>query len=392
MNAFAVGASLRERSPAEKALLLCAIAAVASSLLSITFIEGFWILALIPWIILLARRKRRFAPPAFFWPLAVYAGWSLLASAFSVNPGASFSASRKLLVILIVAVIPAAFEKIFDPVVASWALFASGVAASAWAIIYEIFRAAPGERIRGFMGHYMTQAGLLCLFLAFVLAMAVFSRGGVRLIWAATLVPAGAALIMTLTRNAWLGLAAAVLILALWKPRTLIFIPLLAALLYGIGPAPVRSRLRSILDRGDPSNAARIEYARAGLKIIGERPLFGTGPNTVHVVFQDPKYGLGDYARHNVHLHSNIFQIAAERGLPALAAWFIFLGWACVSLGKRFRAAGPRGKPLAAAGLAAVAALVVAGIFEYNFGDSEIALLFFLILALPFAGGTDSRA
>ena len=38
------------------------------------------------------------------------------------------------------------------------------------------------------------------------------------------------------------------------------------------------------------------------------------------------------------------------------------------------------------AGLAAVAVLVTAGFFEYNFGDSEVALFFLLIITLPFAG------
>jgi hypothetical protein len=39
--------------------------------------------------------------------------------------------------------------------------------------------------------------------------------------------------------------------------------------------------------------------------------------------------------------------------------------------------------PLAAGGLAALAAFVVAGLFEYNFGDSEVITLLLLILTLP---------
>ena len=40
---------------------------------------------------------------------------------------------------------------------------------------------------------------------------------------------------------------------------------------------------------------------------------------------------------------------------------------------------------LAAAGLAAVVAMLVAGLFEYNFGDSEFLMLFLIIVTLPFA-------
>ena len=375
----------------DKSILLTAAAAALCSLISISALQALWAIAALFWFDLLAEKKRRFEAPGFFWPLLVYVGWSLLAAAASTNPAVSLTASRKMLIFLIVPVIPAAFPSLRSLKFPIWAIFGSGLAASIYALAYFYFKARTAVepvRIRGFMGHYMTQAGLLGLFLAFAVGLAVFGRGKPRLIWAAVVVPAGAALMMTLTRNAWLGVGAAiVLILALWKPKALVLAPIFAGLLYLAGPAAVKSRLRSVFDGRDPSNVARLEYARAGLKIISERPLFGTGPNTVHVVFQDPKYGLGDYARRNVHLHNNFLQIAAERGLPALAAWLAFLGWAFLSLLRRFKTAAMEIRPLAAAGLAAVAALVTAGFFEYNFGDSEVAMFFLLIITLPFAAG-----
>ncbi len=375
------------RSPWEIALLLAASIAALFSLISISAIEAAWTLALLAWIALFLSKKRRVAIPGFFWPLLVYAGWSLLAAAMSADPAASFSDARDLLLILVIPLAAAAFEKREDHKLASAALFLSGLAASGWAIFIFLTRSAPGQRIEGFMDHYMTQAGLLALFIAFGLALAVFGRGKARLAWAAVLVPAFAALLMTLTRNAWLGVAAgACLLLFLWKPPALLLVPVLAGLLLVAGPPALKSRMLSIFDLRDPSNIARLEYARAGIRIVGERPLFGTGPDTVETVFQDPRFGLGDYARGNVHLHNNILQIAAERGLPALLAWLAFLGWAFISLTRAFRAPGNPGKALAAGGLAALVVLFVGGLFEYNFGDSEVALLFFLILGLASMG------
>ena len=40
---------------------------------------------------------------------------------------------------------------------------------------------------------------------------------------------------------------------------------------------------------------------------------------------------------------------------------------------------------LAATGLAAVVAMLCAGLFEYNFGDSEVLMLFLTIVTLPAA-------
>jgi O-antigen ligase len=383
-NALPPGTS---RNPAlETALLAAASGAVLFSLLSISLTQGFWLLALMAWGVLLVRRDIRFAVPSFFWPLLGYAAWSLAAAAVSIDPRSSFKDTRELLVILIVPLAVAAFRRLSTLKFPLGALFLSGTAASAMAIVQFALRERPDQRIKGFMGHYMTQAGLLGLFIAFALAQVLFAKGKPRLAWGAILIPSGAALVMTLTRNAWLGAGAAiVLLVGLWQPKALLLAPVAAALLYFAGPEVVKSRIRSIGDRSDPSNNARIEYARLGFKVIGEKPFFGTGPDTVDELFPDPAYGLGDYAKQSVHLHNNYLQIAAERGLPALAAWLAFLGFAAAHLFRKFRSGGPAVRPLAAAGLGALALLVVAGFFEYNFGDSEVAQLLLLLLALPFA-------
>jgi O-antigen ligase len=380
----------QRRTTLETALLTASVAAVLFSLISISLVQGFWLLALVAWVWLLVRKDILFTVPAFFWPLLLYVSWSLAAAAASIDRRASLKDSRDLLIVLLVPIAVAAFRRLRDLKFPLASLFLSGTAASIWAVIQYLGRERPDQRIKGFMGHYMTQAGLLGLFIAFALAQALFAKGKARLAWAVILAPSGAALVMTLTRNAWLGVGAAVLLLlGLWNPKALILAPVLAVLLYFAGPEVVKARVRSIFDRNDPSNIARLEYARAGLKIIRQKPLFGTGPDTVDELFGDPAYGLSDYARRSVHLHNNYLQIAAERGLPALAAWLAFLAAAGIHLLRRFRTGGPAVKPLAAGGLAALALLLVAGLFEYNFGDSEVAQLFLLLLALPFGPEAD---
>ena len=85
----------------------------------------------------------------------------------------------------------------------------------------------------------------------------------------------------------------------------------------------------------------------------------------------------------NQHLHNVPLQIAAERGLPALGAWLAFIAILCVDLARAFHAGEQRF--LAAVGLASVISMVGAGMFEYNFGDSEFLMLFLLIVTLPYA-------
>ena len=85
----------------------------------------------------------------------------------------------------------------------------------------------------------------------------------------------------------------------------------------------------------------------------------------------------------NPHLHNVPLQIAAERGLPALAIWIAFIAVLAYSLFRIFRS--ERDQTLAAAGLAAIAGMLSAGLFEYNFGDSEFLMLFLVLVTLPFA-------
>ena len=85
----------------------------------------------------------------------------------------------------------------------------------------------------------------------------------------------------------------------------------------------------------------------------------------------------------NMHLHNVPMQIAAERGLPALVMWLWFVGAAIVGLRPLLRRARDRG--FAATATGAIAAMITAGMFEYNFGDSEFLMLFLVLVTLPFA-------
>ena len=103
----------------------------------------------------------------------------------------------------------------------------------------------------------------------------------------------------------------------------------------------------------------------------------------------DPLAGPDGVVHINPHLHNNLLQIAAERGLPALAIWLWFIVALARDLLKRFSAGQYR--TLAASGLATVMALLIAGLFEYNFGDSEVLMLFLIIVTLPAASEVGSR-
>jgi len=232
----------------------------------------------------------------------------------------------------------------------------------------------------------MTQGGLLLLFCCMALSLLIFSRERIRYLWALGFLLSLVALVLTQTRSAWVGLVvAACVILFLYKPKALIIVPLAVGLFYLVSPQPIKERALSSFSLKYRWNKVRIEYIEVGIKIIKEYPLFGTGPDTVDKVFQKPKYGLSEKAKNNVHLHNNIIQIGAERGIPTLLAWLTFMVWVFISLLKLLKNKDPTLYPFTIAALAALLALSTAGLFEYNFADSEITALFLYMITIPFS-------
>ena len=368
------------------ALSLSIVLFLLFSMVSISLSQIFLFLAFVFWLLILVREKQRPRFPSFFWPLLVYSLLSLLSSFFSVNPEISLKDSRELLLFLIVPIVYWGFTEEKILLKAQLAFLGSAYLSILYSFFVFFFSSSPGERSTGFMGHYMTQAGLLLLFSTMALSLFLFSRDKFRYLWGIGFFLALWALGLTLTRSAWLGLIIAVsILLLLYRPLSLIVVPVALGLFLILSPGNIRQRALSTFSSKTPSNQWRMEYIKAGVKIIKEYPLFGTGPDTVDMVFQNPKYELSDLAKQNVHLHSNIIQIAAERGIPALVVWVTFLIWTFLSLLKQLKKKLPPLYPFAAAGIAAIGGLFTAGLFEYNFADSEIITLFLYMMTIPFA-------
>jgi O-antigen ligase len=239
----------------------------------------------------------------------------------------------------------------------------------------------------------MTYSGVLMLVLCAAAAQLIFAER--EWLWPAVAVPAMlVALAVTLSRNVWLGaLAAIVALLLVRRPRVLIAVPVVLAIALAV--APVRSRALSVFDPTNATNRDRVSMIKSGGAMVRDHWVFGVGPNRV------PEEYLARYKRADAvdpadqpgstraHLHNVVVQLAAERGLPALAAWLWFVAVAAIDLFTQMRR-GPA-KALAASGFAAIVAMLTAGLFEHNFGDSEFLFLFLGLITLPYAARGGSR-
>ena len=126
---------------------------------------------------------------------------------------------------------------------------------------------------------------------------------------------------------------------------------------------------------------------RSGGAMLQERPLLGVGPGGVKREY--PRFAVPEAVKQRTgHLHNTPLQILVERGLLGLAAWLWIWVAFYVRAGTLLYRLGPdrrESRALIVGSLAAVTGFLVSGVSEYNFGDSEVVLVAWTLMALPFA-------
>ena len=349
-----------------------------------------------PWSVRLRRVRWAAAAPVTV-PLALYALTLIASILASFDPLTSLNGLRELFTL---TALPLAFvfvrgeravRRLVDGLVLMGALLA-GAGLAQYLIGYGDIE----RRIRGPFSHYMTFSGFLLICALLLLASLMFGRRR-RSVWRwAALLLINVALLGSLTRSAWVALAVTLtLLLIVRAPRLLLAYVPAAVLFIVLAPVPMLQRMASIIDLRDSSNYDRLCMVKAGLAMVEERPLFGLGPEMVerrYAIYREPTA-----PRFQVpHLHNTFLQLAAERGLPALASYLALLGGAAWTAWRRYlregKSRGPRAD-LYAGMLLALLAFCVAGLFENNWGDTEVQRPALFLLAVPFclAAGENER-
>ncbi len=392
----------------ERAISILTVATVVASMVSVALSSILFGLALLLWLILIARRASpSFRAPPFTPFLIAYALAIVVSILFSHNPGESWGYLVKLLRLAPVFLILTFLDRrdlvwTLCGVVAMAALSAVyALLQYTWLIDVDLL-----NRIRGFMGHWMTFSGQMMMVLVALAGLAAFrpwarkqlgeGRSGDRLLLPAVgglMVLLGLSLLLTFTRNAWLGCFVGFLVLlALFDWRWLIPFAAAAVLIFFLFlPEPFQARLLAGLDLRDTTNKGRVELIQAGLNMVRANPLTGVGPRMVPRTarFYAPSYESSPEfpAWLYQHLHNTPLQVAAETGLIALAAWlgwWIFVFW---DLLRRARDAANDALTgyLTRTGVAVLAAFLTSGLLEYNFGDSELLTLLLFFITAPYA-------
>jgi O-antigen ligase len=249
------------------------------------------------------------------------------------------------------------------------------------------------ERASGFYGQYQTYAEVLQLVASLTLGLlvALGRRQSLKgAVLALALAGMCAALILTVTRASWAGLLVSAFTIALVgaSRRSLLItaglaLPLVVAGLFVLQ----QKRQVGFIDTKEGSTAWRLMVWREGARVLVSEPrhlLVGVGMDSLKRRWRE--WGMFDHGRQPWgHLHSTPLQIAFERGIPALLVWatWLFVYGRMLWRRARMRAAGDwveRGLILGALG--GLVGFAAAGLVHYNFGDSEVVMVFYLIMGL----------
>jgi O-antigen ligase len=327
-------------------------------------------------------------------PALAFAYCTLLSAAFSIHPLDSLINSKDLAMFIILPIFFDMVRNLDDIKVIYGILILAGVISAAYGL-YQFFYPETfliQNRLRGFMGHWMTFSGLLMILNVLLLSHLLFARHHPRWFYPAFAL-FSLTLLLSLTRNAWLGfLVASIVLIAMRKVRWVIAIPVGVLLIFAasilIFPSTVANRMVNLFNTYETSNRDRILMVKSGWEIIKDYPLTGVGSGMIEQVY--PKYRASDSIfRNHQHLHNNLIQLAAENGILTLAAWLWLISRVLFDLIQwKRKVMNPEEQFMIHGTIGIVISLFVAGMFEYNFGDSEIKMLFLTLITLPYAWHT----
>jgi membrane-associated protease RseP (regulator of RpoE activity) len=248
-------------------------------------------------------------------------------------------------------------------------------------------------RAAGFYGHYTTFAESLQLIASLCLGLLIAFNGGLftrnRVLLAAALFAYCLALFLTVTRASWASFAvsASVMILLGASRKTILVCLALSVPLVIAGLMFLQQKRNvSFVDSKDNSTQWRLTVWREGFDLLKNNPrhlLFGIGMDSIKKhyrewhLFDDGKIPIG-------HMHSTPLQLALERGVPALLAWLIWLSLYLKMIWQALRRNNldwfERGVLLGAFG--GTIGFLTSGLVHYNWGDSEVVMIFYLIMGL----------
>ncbi|HDH97388.1 MAG TPA: O-antigen ligase domain-containing protein, partial [Proteobacteria bacterium] len=238
-------------------------------------------------------------------------------------------------------------------------------------------------QVVGTYSHHLALANVMLAVSVLAFARTLDATDRKRFLWLAPALLMTTAMLFTFTHGPLLGLAVGVAsLMALTNPRrvlpilggVLVLLSVLFAISYNI-------RYFLLVQWAESVHAERLVLWKASLKLIARHPLFGVGAGNFRASIQPILDAANARLTSRAHAHNSLLQYAVEFGVPGaifvfwLFARLLWLGLARLS----GLARGARERTELAGYMAALVALIASSMTQHVFGDSEVALIAWLL-------------
>ncbi|MDX6708985.1 MAG: hypothetical protein QOH96_1, partial [Blastocatellia bacterium] len=197
------------------------------------------------------------------------------------------------------------------------------------------------------------------------------------------------AILLTVTRASALSflVSSAVVVLVGADRRTILVLAVCAIpLVFGGLFVLQQKRNVKFFDPNDGSITWRQTVQREGFHLLISKPrhlAIGVGMDSLKRYWRE--WGLFENNLPMGHMHSDFLQLALERGVPTLVVWILLLLAYGQMLWRLIRHPGLEGtmeRGIVLGALGGLVGFVSSGFVHYNWGDSTVVEIFYLIVAL----------
>ena len=233
--------------------------------------------------------------------------------------------------------------------------------------------------------YFTTEGGIKMFFILLVFPFLVHNLTPLKykIYFSIALIPLIVALVLTQTRSSWLGLIGGIITIGFFQKKIIIlFIIVLLIIFLFFAPSDLRSRAYSIIDPTMTSNLTRIHMISTGWKMFLDRPFVGWGDidlKKYYITYTKPI----DNAEGG-HLHNNFMMLLVTLGIVGfLTVMALFIKILLIELQvRKFTRENWFYGSLSLGCLAAYAGFHINGLFEWNFGDHEIAVILWFTVGI----------
>ena len=323
--------------------------------------------------------------PGFYKYLLLYILFTFISTIFSIEKLNSLKDNKEFFVFLLIPIFLLILNSRKRLDYSLYTVLASAVISSLIGIAITLKRGTSlDHRLHGLTSHWMTYSGLLMfVFIFFFVYLFYEKKIKTKIFLSVFLLIILSSILLSLTRSMWVGIFVSLgIFIIYYKPKILYLAVPVVIILVLLLPGSIKTRLVSIFDLNNTTNKDRIYMISTGINIFKERPLTGVGPNNINQVYD--RYKPAGAEQSNPHLHNNLLHVLAERGIFAFLCLVLAFVSITIQLIKKIKNSINFEKTAALGALFVFIGFFIAGMFEYNLGDSEIKFLLFYFLSVPF--------